>query len=99
MSAARPAKSATCATVIKTTNPYVPRYGDNQGRPYRQTDVCETQAREAFVEMKVIDRGSAAMMDGRCRVARCFGSETYRVNGGPPAAREKQDARVRPKTA
>jgi hypothetical protein len=49
--------------------------------------------------MKMIDRGSAAMMDGRRRVARCFGSETYRVNRELPAAREKQDARVRPKTA
>ena len=33
------------------------RYLDNQGRPYRQTDVCETHARELCVEMKVIDRG------------------------------------------
>ncbi len=32
------------------------RYLDNQGRPYRQTDVCETHARELCVEMKVIDR-------------------------------------------
>jgi len=32
------------------------RYLDNQGRPYRQTDVCETHARELCFEMKVIDR-------------------------------------------
>ena len=32
------------------------RYLDNQGRPYRQTDVCDTHARELCFEMKVIDR-------------------------------------------
>ena len=30
------------------------------------------------------------------RVARCFSSETYRVNGGPPAARENRGARALP---
>jgi hypothetical protein len=32
------------------------RYLDAQGRPYRQTDVCQTHARELCVGMKVIDR-------------------------------------------
>jgi hypothetical protein len=32
------------------------RYLDNQGRPYRQADVCETHARELCVGVKVIDR-------------------------------------------
>jgi hypothetical protein len=32
------------------------RYLDAQGRPYRQTDVCEIRALELCVEMKVIDR-------------------------------------------
>jgi hypothetical protein len=85
--------------VVLATRSTILRYLNNQGRPYRQTDVCETHAREACVEMKVIDRGSAAMMDSRCGVARCFGSETYRVNGGLPAAREIQGARSLPKPA
>jgi hypothetical protein len=29
---------------------------DAQGRPYRQTDVCESHSRELCVGMKVIDR-------------------------------------------
>jgi hypothetical protein len=32
------------------------RYLDAQGRPYRQTDVGQTHARELCVGMKVIDR-------------------------------------------
>jgi hypothetical protein len=32
------------------------RYIDDEGRPYRQTEVCETHARELCVGMKVIDR-------------------------------------------
>jgi hypothetical protein len=37
--------------------------------------------------------------NGRCGVARCFGSETYRVIGGLPAARGIQVARRLSKTA
>ena len=33
------------------------RYLDNQGRPYRQTDVCESHALELCAELRVIDRG------------------------------------------
>jgi hypothetical protein len=32
------------------------RYLDAQRRPYRQTDVCESHARELCAGMKVIDR-------------------------------------------
>jgi hypothetical protein len=32
------------------------RYLDAQGRPYRQTDVCDTHARDLCFGMKVIDR-------------------------------------------
>jgi predicted methyltransferase len=35
-------------------------YLDNQGRLYRQTDVCETYARGLCVGMKVIDRRRCA---------------------------------------
>jgi hypothetical protein len=32
------------------------RYLDSQERPYRQTDMCETHARELCVGVRVIDR-------------------------------------------
>ena len=32
------------------------RYIDDEGRPYRQPEVCEIHARELCVGMKVIDR-------------------------------------------
>jgi hypothetical protein len=38
----------------------VVRYLDDEGQPYRQTEVCETHARELYVGMKVIDRRGRA---------------------------------------
>jgi hypothetical protein len=32
------------------------RYLDDEGRPFRQTEVCETHARELYVGMRVINR-------------------------------------------
>jgi hypothetical protein len=49
--------SATCtAPGCRRRATTILRYLDAQGRPYRQTDVCETHARELCVGMRVIDR-------------------------------------------
>jgi hypothetical protein len=42
--------------VVPGRSAMVVRYIDDEGRPYRQTEVCETHARELCVGMKVIDR-------------------------------------------
>ena len=42
-----------CAVAAATT---ILRYLDDQGRPYRQTDVCETHARDLCARLRVSDQ-------------------------------------------